>query len=52
MVLNSAMRAGEDAAPDNFPRYEKEKIAGGITVCVARGEAIATASYVVALLPR
>lgn len=52
MVLNSAIRAGEDTAPDNFPRYEKEKIAGGITVCVVRGEAIATASYVVALLPR
>lgn len=52
MALNSIIGAGDKAAPANFPRYEKEKIAGGITMCVVRGEATATASYVVASLSR
>lgn len=52
MILNSIIWAGDNAAPANFPRYEKEKIAGGITLCVVRGEAAATASDVVASLSR
>lgn len=51
MALNSVVWAGDNTAPANFPRYEKE-IAGGITVCVVRGEAAATASNVVAPLSR
>lgn len=52
MILNSIIWVGDNAAPANFPRYEKEKIAGGITLCVVRGEAAATASDVVASLSR
>lgn len=51
MALNSVVWAGDNAAPANFPRYEKE-IAGGITVCVVRGEAAAAASNVVTPLSR
>lgn len=51
MALNSVVWAGDNAAPANFPRYEKE-IAGGITVCVVRGEVAAAASNVVAPLSR
>lgn len=50
MVLNSIISPGDNEAPANFPRYEKEKIAGGITVCVVRREATATASNVVTSL--
>lgn len=42
MILNSIIWAGDSAAAANFPRYEKAEIAGGITVCVVRGEAPAT----------
>lgn len=37
IILNSIIWAGDNAAPANFPRYEKEKIAGGITRCVEEG---------------
>lgn len=50
MILNSIIWAGDNAAQANFPRYEKEKIAGGITLCVVGGEA--AASDVVASLSR
>lgn len=49
MVLNSFIWAGDSAAAANFPRYETAEIAGGITVCVVRGEATAIAGNVVAL---
>lgn len=53
MILNNIIWAGDNAAPANFPRYEKKKIAGGITLCVVRGEAaVAAASDVVALPSR
>ena len=52
MILNSIIWAGDNAATANFPRYEKEKIAGGITRCVVRGEAAATIGDVVASLSR
>lgn len=52
MVLNSIIWPGDYEAPSNFPRYEKEKIAGGITMCVVRREATATASNVVTSLSR
>lgn len=42
MILDSIIWAGDSAAAANFPRYEKAEIAGGITVCVVRGEAPAT----------
>lgn len=52
VILNSAIWAGDNAAQANFPRYEKKKIACGITLCVARGEAAAATSDVVSLLSR
>jgi len=50
VILNSIIWAADSVAPANFPRYEKEKIAGGITLCVVRGEAAAAARDVVTSL--
>lgn len=52
MILNSIIWAGDKAAPANFPRYEKEEIAGGITLCVVRGKAAAGGRNVVVSLSR
>lgn len=50
MILNSIIWAGDKKALANFPRYEKKKIACGITLCAVRGEAATTASVDVASL--
>lgn len=43
-ILNSIIWAGDNAAVANFPTYEKEMIAGGITLCVVRGGACVAAA--------
>lgn len=48
MILNSIIWAGDKAAPVNVPRYEKQEIAGGITLCVVRGKAAVAAHWLFA----